>query len=118
MAEHALFQRRGHDLACQVPIHYSQAVLGAAIEVPTLEGPEQLTIPAGTQSGDVLALRGRGMPDPRHRGRGDLLVQVHVDVPKTINPEHEATLRQLAEIENAHVTPVRKSFFEKLKELF
>ena len=58
------------------------------------------------------------MPDPRHRGRGDLLVQVHVDVPKTINPEHEATLRRLAEIENAHVTPIRKSFFEKLKELF
>lgn len=118
VAEHSLFQRRGHDLVCQVPIHYSQAVLGASIEVPTLEGPEQLTVPPGTQSGDVLGLRGRGMPDPRHRGRGDLLVQVHVDVPKAINAEHEAALRRLAEIENAHVTPVRKSFFEKLKELF
>jgi molecular chaperone DnaJ len=116
VAEHPLFQRRGQDLICQVPINYSQAVLGATVDVPTLDGREQLAIPPGTPSGEVLTLKGRGMPDPRYHGRGDLLVQVHVEVPHAMSPEHEAALRQLAEIENAHVTPIRKSFFEKLKE--
>ncbi len=118
VTEHPLFQRRGQDLLCQVPISYTQAALGATIEVPTLDGRENLTIPAGTQSGEVITLKGRGMPDPRYRGRGELLVQVYVEVPHVLTPEHEATLRQLAEIENAHVSPTRKSFFEKLKELF
>ena len=90
VAEHPLFQRRGQDLLCQVPINYPQAALGATIEVPTLDGRENLTIPAGTQSGEVFTLKGRGMPDPRHHGRGDLLVQVHVEVPQTLTPEHEA----------------------------
>jgi molecular chaperone DnaJ len=116
--EHSLFQRKGQDLICLVPINYPQAALGATIEVPTLDKRENLTIPAGTQSGDVFTLKGRGMPDPRYHGRGDLLVQVYVEVPKTLTPEHETLLRNLAEIENAHVSPTRKSFFEKLKELF
>jgi molecular chaperone DnaJ len=118
VAEHSLFHRRGQDLICEVPINYSQAALGAVIEVPTLDGPENLTIPPGTQNAEAFTLKGRGMPDPRYRGRGDLHVQVHIEVPKVLNPEHEATLRRLAEIENAHVSPIRKSFFEKLKELF
>jgi molecular chaperone DnaJ len=116
--EHSLFQRKGQDLICLVPINYPQAALGTTIEVPTLDKRENLTIPAGTQSGDVFTLKGRGMPDPRYHGRGDLLVQVYVEVPKTLTPEHETLLRNLAEIENAHVSPTRKSFFEKLKELF
>ena len=118
VAEHPLFQRRGQDLLCLVPVNYPQAALGATIEVPTLDGPETLAIPAGTQNGQVFTLKGRGMPDPRYRGRGELLVQVHVEVPRTLTPEHEAVLRQLAEIENAHVSPTRKSFFDKLKEMF
>jgi molecular chaperone DnaJ len=118
IAEHPLFHRKGQDLICQVPINYPQAALGATIEVPTLDGREDLNVPAGTQSGEVFTLKGRGMPDPRRRGRGDLLVQVYVEVPQTLTPEHEASLRHLAEIENAQVSPTRKSFFEKLKELF
>ncbi len=118
VTEHPLFQRRGRDLLCQVPISYSQAALGATFDVPTLDGPESLVVPAGTQNGDAFTLKGRGMPDPRRRGRGDLFVQVHIDVPKTLTPDHEAVLRQLAELEKTHVSPKRKSFFEKLKELF
>jgi molecular chaperone DnaJ len=117
VAEHPLFHRKGQDLICQVPINYPQAALGATIEVPTLDGRESLTIPPGSQNGDVFTLKGRGMPDPRYHGRGNLVVQVFVEVPQTLTPEHEAALRHLAEIENAHVTPTRKSFFEKLKEL-
>jgi molecular chaperone DnaJ len=116
VAEHPLFQRRGQDLHCAVPICYTQAALGATLEVPTLDGSKELRIPAGTQNGEVFEMRGQGMPDPRHHGRGRLLVQVNVEVPKTLSPEHEATLRRLAELEHANVSPARKSFFGKLKE--
>lgn len=115
---HPFFHRDGQHLICQVPISYSQAVLGATIEVPTLNSTEELKIAVGTQSGDVFKLRGRGMPDPRYRGRGDLLVQVHIDVPKKLSAEHEKVLRELAEIEHTDVMPKRKSFFEKLREYF
>jgi len=113
---HPLFEREGQHLICHVPVSYSQAVLGATIDVPSLDGPQNLTIPPGTQSGEVFKLRSRGMPSPRQRGRGDLLVQIHIDVPKKLAAQHEEILRRLAEIEQAHVSPKRKSFFEKLKE--
>ncbi len=115
---HPLFHREGQHLICQVPIGYSQAVLGAKIEVPTLDGRQEIDIAPGTQSGDVLTLQGKGMPDPHYRGRGDLLVQFQVEVPKVLGPPHEELLRKLAEVEHVQVSPKRKSFFEKLKEYF
>lgn len=115
---HPLFQRDGQHLVCEVPISYSQAALGATIEVPTLDGRQDLKIPAGTQTAEIFRLRGQGMPDTRHRGRGDLIVQVHIEVPKKLSAEHERLLRELAELEQANVTPERKSFFSKLKEYF
>jgi molecular chaperone DnaJ len=116
--QHPLFHRDGQHLICQVPITFSQAALGASIEVPTLDGREELKIPAGTQPGDVFKLRGRGMPDLRQRSRGDLIVQVNLEVPKTLTERQEELLRELAETEQAHVSPHRKSFFEKLKDYF
>jgi len=113
-----LFQRDGRHLICQVPISYPQAALGATIKVPTLDGCEEIEIPRGTQTGDLFRLKGRGMPDMRHHGRGDLVVHVFIDVPKRLSPEHERILRELAEVENSNVTPQRKSFFNKLKEYF
>jgi molecular chaperone DnaJ len=113
-----LFERQGQNLVCRIPITYPQAALGAALEVPTLSGREELTIPPGTQTGDLFRLRGKGMPDPRRRGLGDLLIQVNIEVPKKVTPEAEALLRQLAEGESVDVTPHRKSFFDKLKEYF
>jgi molecular chaperone DnaJ len=92
--------------------------LGATVEVPTLSGPEDLKIPAGTQPGDVFKLRGRGMPDPRYRGVGDLLVQVNLEIPKSLTERQEQLLRELAKEEHANVSPQRKSFFEKVKEYF
>lgn len=115
---HPLFQRHGRDVICQIPISYSQAALGATIEVPTLDGRTDFEIPAGTQTGEVFKLTGRGMPDPRYRSRGDLLVQVHVEVPKKLSPEHQELLRNLAELEKRNVTPARTSFFEKVKDYF
>jgi len=116
--EHPLFVRDGQNLICQVPISYTQAALGARIDVPTLEGRETLDIPPGTQPGDVFTMRNRGLPDPRRRGLGDLLVQVHLEVPKRLDAREEQLLRELAELENSNVSPHRKSFFEKLRDYF
>ncbi len=115
---HPLFQRRGQDLLCEIPVTYSQATLGAKIEVPTLDGPEELDIPRGTQSGQVFTLRGRGMPHPRFSSQGDLLVRVQVEVPTRLTPEHEVLLRKLAELEHVNVSPERRSFIEKLRQYF
>ena len=116
--EHPLFRREGLHLTCQVPITYSQAALGATVDVPVLDGRHELTIPAGTQPGEVIRLRGRGMPDPQGHRTGDLFVQVQVEVPRKLTDRQEELIRELAEIERADVSSHRKSFFEKLKEYF
>lgn len=116
--QHPLFEREGQHLICRVPITYAQAALGCELEVPTLAGRDEVAIPPGTQSGDVFRLSGKGMPDPRRRGLGDLLVQVAIEVPKKLSAEEESLLRELANLENKHVAPHRKSFFEKLKDYF
>jgi molecular chaperone DnaJ len=115
---HPLFERDGQNLVCRVPITYAQAALGTTLEVPTLEGRGEITIPAGSQSGTVFKLNGKGMPDPRRRGLGDLLVQVFIEVPKKVSKEEQALLRELAALEQKHVAPERKSFFAKLKDYF
>ena len=116
--EHALFHRDGSHLVLQLPIAYSQAALGATIQVPTLDGMDELTVPAGTQSGEVFRLRKRGMPDPNGGPRGDLLVQTFIEVPKKLSASQEALLRQLAELERADATPHRRSFLDKLRDYF
>jgi molecular chaperone DnaJ len=117
--KHPFLERKNNDLYCyKVPISFPQAALGGEIEVPTLEGRERIAIPKGTQSGDVLKLKGRGMPDLHGRGRGDELVEVNVETPRHLTPRQEELLRELAEIEHGDVSPKRKSFFEKLKDYF
>ncbi len=115
---HPLFHREGHDLILPLPISYCQAALGAEVEVPTLDDPQQLTIPAGTQAREVFRIRGQGMPDPRTGYRGDLLVQTYIEVPEKLTDKQQELLRQLAELEHVHVTPQRKSFLEKIREYF
>lgn len=113
---HPLFKREGTHLFVEVPISYTQAALGAEIEIPTLEGTDRLAVPAGTQAGEVFRLAGRGIPDPRNGVAGDLLVQTHVEVPKRLQPKEEELLRELAILENRHVSPRRKSFLDKLRD--
>jgi molecular chaperone DnaJ len=115
---HPMLVRRGDDLFCDVPIAFTQAALGGTIEVPTLSGRETLDVPAGTQTGDILTLKKRGMPSPRTGKPGDEHVQVFVEVPKKLTREQRELLAQLAETEQANVTQQRKSFLEKLKEYF
>jgi molecular chaperone DnaJ len=115
---HKLFERDGQNLICRVPITYAQAALGCKLEVPTLDGRGELVLPAGTQTGAVFKLGGKGMPDPRRRGLGDLLVQVTIEVPKKLSVEEDKLLRELAKLEQKHVAPERKSFFQTVKEYF
>ena len=116
--EHPFLTRDGRDLHCEVPITFSQAALGATVEVPTLDGPKPLEIKRGTQAGDVIRVRGFGMPEVRGRGIGDLHVHVHVEIPKTLSPKAEQLLRELAAEEQKAVSPRRSSFFSRLAEYF
>ncbi|MCH2211689.1 MAG: molecular chaperone DnaJ [Fuerstiella sp.] len=116
---HPLFERDGMDLKCRVPVTYSQAVLGTELEIPTLTGRKDFTLPAGTQPGSVTRLRGKGMPDPRNGHQvGDLLVEIQVEVPRKTGGRQEELLRELAELEAVDVMPEQKSFFGQLKEFF
>jgi molecular chaperone DnaJ len=116
--KHPFFERRRNELICQVPVSFAQATLGAVVEVPTLDGRENLEIPRGTQSGEILRIKGRGMPDIGGRSRGDELVEVVVETPRHLTPRQEELLREFAEIEHHQVSPRRKSFFEKLRDYF
>jgi molecular chaperone DnaJ len=115
---HSLFKRDGLDLFVEVPISYTQAALGAQIEIPTLDGPDNLVISPGTQSGEIFRLERRGMPNPRGGRPGDLLVQTYIEVPKRLGDKEEELLRKLAELEHSNVTPKRKSFLSMLREYF
>jgi len=113
------FKRQGDDLLCRVPITYSQAVLGAEIDVPTINGrATKLRVPPGTQSGEVLVLPGLGAPRLNGRGRGDELAVVAIEVPRKVTERQKELLRQLAELEERNVTPERGSFFAKLRDFF
>jgi molecular chaperone DnaJ len=115
---HELFKRDGNHLILQLPISYSQAALGAEIEVPTLDGPETLRVHPGTQNSEVFSLRGKGVVDHRGGPAGDLLVQVFIEVPKKLTEEQEKLLRKLAELDHESVLPHRKTFLEKLRTFF
>ena len=116
--EHPLLHRDGDHLFCRVPITFSQAALGGEVLIPTLEGTINYSLPTGLQSGEVVPLHGKGMPSLRTGRRGDLKVQVLVETPKTLTKKHEELFRQLAELDEKHVTPQQKSFFDKVKEFF
>jgi len=116
--EHPFLVREGRDLHCEVPITFTQAALGATVDVPTLDGPKPLQIARGTQPGAEIRVRGLGMPEVRGRGLGDLRVHVHVEVPKTLSPKAEALVRELAAEEHAAVSAKRSSFFSRLAEYF
>ena len=116
--DHPLLVRRNDDLICQVPITYSQAALGGTVQVPTLAGVEPVDVPAGSQNGDVITLKGRGLPLSRGGRKGHQHVLVHIEVPKKLSKKQKELLQELAETEEVEVTPQRKTFLDKLKEKF
>ena len=115
---HPIFSRHNNDLVCQFPISFTQAALGATIEVPTLKGTENLDIPGGTQHGEVFKLRGKGLPDVRSHRSGDELVQVLIEVPKRLTEKQRQLLHEYAATEDGATMPQRRSFLDKLKDVF
>ncbi len=116
LARHPVFQRKGQDLYAELRLSMVQAALGDEVEVPTLDGPERLTIPAGVQPGEVLTLKGRGMPDLEGR-RGDLHFRVRVEIPRRLTAEQRKLLLRLAESFGLDVQPQRRRILDRMKDL-
>jgi len=117
--EHALFVRQDNDVVIEVPVSFPQGALGAEIDVPTLEGKIKLKVPAGTQSGKVLRLKGKGFTDLHGYGRGDQLVRIVVERPRRLTARQRELLEEFAKLSGEDVNhPMAKGFVDKLKEMF
>ena len=115
--EHPQFERDDNDLRHRMPISFPQATFGDTVEVPTLDGPVEMDVPAGTQSGETFRLRNKGMPRLKRRGHGDLYVMVQVVTPESMNERQREALEAFAEAGGEEID-VDQGFFEKLKNSF
>jgi molecular chaperone DnaJ len=118
--EHPFFERRGADLYCTIPVSVVQAALGTELQVPGLNGEERLKIPEGTQSGAVFRVKGKGMPDPRGGGKGDLYYHVRVMTPVKLTREQRKLVEQLGATLKVENKPAERnsSIFDKVKDIF
>ena len=113
---HELFRREGTSVLCEAPITFAQAVLGAELEIPTIDGKVKYDIPEGTQSGTTFRLKGKGIPALNGRGRGDQYVTVYIETPRNLNREQKEALKKFAEAVGENNYEERKSFFRKFKK--
>ncbi len=113
-----MFQRDGYDVYVTVPITFSQAVMGAEVVVPTVDGKVQYTVPEGTQSGTTFRLRGKGIPYVGGKGRGDQYVKVNVEIPKKLTKAQREALKAFEDTLKEENYEQRKGFFKKLKDMF
>jgi len=118
VGDHKILQREGANILCEMPISFSQAALGAEIEVPTLDGKVRYRVPEGTQTGTIFRLKGKGVTHMGYKTRGDQYITVTVETPTSLNREQKELLRQLEEVSSDGEQPKRKGFFEKLKDDF
>ena len=115
---HPFFKRAGDDVVCTVPIAFTHAALGGDVDVPTLDGRGKLRVPAGTQSGTVLRIKGRGIAHRTGLGRGDQRVEVTVEVPTKLTAKQRQLLEELARELGEEFLPQHKTFMSKLRDLF
>jgi molecular chaperone DnaJ len=113
---HELFRREGTSVLCEVPITFTQAVLGAELEIPTIDGKVKYDLPEGTQSGTTFRLKGKGIPSINGRGRGDQYVTVYIETPRNLNREQKEALKKFAESVGENNYEERKKFFKKFKK--
>ncbi len=116
--EHEFFKRDEFDVHCEVPISFSQAALGTEVEVPTLGGRVSMKIPEGTQSGQKMKLRNKGITKLGGYGFGDQIITIHVETPSKISKEQRELFNRLAELEQNTSNPMTKGFFDRVRELF
>ncbi|HKZ55611.1 MAG TPA: molecular chaperone DnaJ [Anaerolineales bacterium] len=114
---HRFYRRRDEEILVDLSINVAQAALGAKVEAPTLDGEEMISIPAGTQSGKVIRLKGKGVPRLRRSGRGDQLLIVTVETPRSLTAEQRELFEKLAATLDSHAKPQESGFLERLKEL-
>jgi molecular chaperone DnaJ len=114
--DHEFFHRDGDHLICVLPISFTQATLGAQVEVPTLTGKAPLKVPPGTQYGATFELGGQGLPNLRSGRRGDQLVRVAIEIPKKLSRDQQELLRRFAATEDKSVLPESKGFFERVRQ--
>jgi len=114
--EHAMFARNGGDLYCDLPVSFPQLALGADVEVPVLGGTAKLKVPAGSQPGQIVKLRGRGMPRLRERGHGDACYRLLLEVPPKLNAGQREALEAF-EAASKERGPLAASFLERMKKL-
>lgn len=115
--QHDLYEREGDHLLFEIPIGFSQATLGAEIEVPTLEGKHTLKIPAGTQHGAIFRIRDEGTPNLRSGKRGDLIVVTKIEIPKKLSKQQQKLLREYAATEDKSVLPESHGFLDKIRDM-
>lgn len=115
---HSLFKREGYDVICDVPISFTQAALGAEIDIPTIDGVIKHTIPEGTQTATVFKLKGKGIRHLRSNARGDQYLRVNIEVPKKLAQKQKDLLRQFAEASGDEGMEQKKGFFDKVKDIF
>ena len=115
---HDIFSRQGNNVILEMPVSFAQASLGDEISVPTLDGKAKLKIPEGTQSGTVLRMKGKGIPDVRGYGRGDQHVQISIITPIKLTDRQKELLKEFAKIEGQKPHNSDKGFFEKVKDVF
>ena len=113
---HELFRREGTSVLCEAPITFTQAVLGAELEIPTIDGKVKYTLPEGNQSGTTFRLKGKGIPSINGRGRGDQYVTVYIETPKNLNKEQKEALKKFAETMGESNYEEQKKFFKKFKK--
>ena len=113
---HELFRREGTSVLCEVPITFPQAVLGAELEIPTIDGKVRYDLPEGTQSGTTFRLRGKGIPSINGRGRGDQYVTVYIETPRDLNREQKDALKKFAETLGDDNYEKGKGFFKKFRK--
>jgi molecular chaperone DnaJ len=114
---HRLFRRKGDDVVLELGLNVSQAALGDKVSIPTLDGKETISIPAGTQTGSVFRLRGRGVPHLRRSGRGDQLIIVQVLVPTDLSEQQRALFQELGTTLGKEIIPQERGFMDRLRDV-
>ena len=116
--KHKLFKRQGNDLLCEIKISFPKAALGTKVKIPTFEGDEIIDIPSGTQPGNVLKLKGKGLQNINNHRKGDLYIKVNIETPKNLKKNQRDILKEFAKSTGEKLDSVESNVVSKIKNFF